>query len=262
MQKEVSPRFLVRNWSSAFTAWSTRAVRDAFYASPRFPRLLYPETIKATIARGVTEGQVAYGGKKAGGGYDLTFESALDAADVEISEDVFILKPEDAKKYIEPPKLSEIAVKPTFVQLKPAESQTFTVEGHDQFGSDFGVPDIEWSASGGEVSDGLFAAGETEGSFAIVAKAWHLTATAEIRIATAEKPIKVLNRKLKWSGEISPQKWTNFYMKVLTQLVSAGDVKLNVSIEAEPKDGVTDQRVEETKAALRGLGLDDDVKKE
>ena len=266
VQKEVSPRFLVRNWSSAFTEWSTRAVRDAFYASPRFPRLLYPETIKATIARGVAEGQVAYGGKKPGGGYDLTFESALDAADVEISEDLFILKPEDAKKYIEPPKLSEIAVKPAFVQLKPAESQTFTVEGHDQFGSDFGVPEIEWSASGGKVSDGLFCAGEGEGSFAITAKAGRLTTTAEIQIATAEKPVQpplpVLNRKLKWSGEISPQKWTNFYMKVLTQLVSAGDVKLNVSIEAEPKDGVTDQRVEETKAALRGLGLDDDVKKE
>ena len=77
-----------------------------------------------------------------------------------------------------------------------------------------------------------------------------------------QPPLPVLNRKLKWSGEISPQKWTNFYMKVLTQLVSAGDVKLNVSIEAEPKDGVTDQRIEETKAALRGLGLDDDVKKE
>ena len=53
-----------------------------------------------------------------------------------------------------------------------------------------------------------------------------------------------------------------FYMKVLTKLVSGGEVKLNVSIEAKPKDGVTDQQVEEIKAALRGLGLDDDVKTE
>tara|TARA_B100001013_G_C24257659_1_gene303646 strand:+ start:187 stop:309 length:123 start_codon:yes stop_codon:yes gene_type:complete len=33
-------------------------------------------------------------------------------------------------------------------------------------------------------------------------------------------------------------------------------------IEASPKDGVTDQQVEETKAALRGLGMDDTVEME
>ena len=51
-------------------------------------------------------------------------------------------------------------------------------------------------------------------------------------------------------------------MKVLTKLVSAGDVKLKVEIEASPKGGVTDQQVEETKTALRGLGLNDEVHKE
>ncbi len=51
-------------------------------------------------------------------------------------------------------------------------------------------------------------------------------------------------------------------MKVLTKLVSTGDLKLNVSVEAVPKEGVTDQQVEETKAALRGLGLEDDVSTE
>ncbi len=48
-------------------------------------------------------------------------------------------------------------------------------------------------------------------------------------------------------------------MKVLTKLVSIGNLKLKLTIESEPKDGVTDQQVEETKAALRGLGLNDDV---
>ena len=37
VEREVSPRFLVRNWPPAFTAWSTKAVRDAFYASPAVP---------------------------------------------------------------------------------------------------------------------------------------------------------------------------------------------------------------------------------
>jgi hypothetical protein len=56
------------------------------------------------------------------------------------------------------------------------------------------------------------------------------------------------------------QKWSQLYMKVLTKLVSGGDVRLKVDIEATLKDGATEQRVEETKAALRELGLSDDVK--
>ncbi len=51
----------------------------------------------------------------------------------------------------------------------------------------------------------------------------------------------------------------NFYTKVLTKFVKAGTLKLNVSIEAEPKGGVTDQQAEETKVSLRELGLNDNV---
>jgi hypothetical protein len=40
VESNISPRFIVRNWSGAFTEWSTKAVRDAFFASPLFPRLL------------------------------------------------------------------------------------------------------------------------------------------------------------------------------------------------------------------------------
>ena len=67
-------------------------------------------------------------------------------------------------------------------------------------------------------------------------------------------------RKLIWSGEVTPQKWMNLYTKVLTKFVKDGEIKLNVTIEATPVDGVTDQHVEDTKAALRELGLDDDIK--
>jgi hypothetical protein len=69
-------------------------------------------------------------------------------------------------------------------------------------------------------------------------------------------------KKLTWDGEVPAQKWSNFYMKVLTKLVSGGDLSLRVRLEATPKDGVTPQQVDDAKAALRGLGLDDDVKVE
>ena len=70
VEKGISPNLLVRNWNPAFKEWSTKAVRDALFASPLFPRLLDPESIKDTIARGV-EGQVlAYVGKSASGDYE------------------------------------------------------------------------------------------------------------------------------------------------------------------------------------------------
>jgi hypothetical protein len=51
----------------------------------------------------------------------------------------------------------------------------------------------------------------------------------------------------------------NFYTKVLARHVTSGDVQISVSFEVIPSDGVNPQRVEETRAALRELGLDDDV---
>jgi hypothetical protein len=63
VEKAVSPNFLIRKWPG-FVEWSTKSVRDAFYASPLFPRLLHADGVKETIARGVTEGLLAYVGKK------------------------------------------------------------------------------------------------------------------------------------------------------------------------------------------------------
>lgn len=73
----VSPKFLARNWSGAHKEWSTKAVRDAVFASPLFPRLLNPDLIKDTTARGVSNSVLAYVGKATGGGYDpFLFASA------------------------------------------------------------------------------------------------------------------------------------------------------------------------------------------
>jgi hypothetical protein len=100
IQSGISPNFLVRNWPGAFKEWSTRAVRDAFYASPLFPRLLNPETIKDTIARGVSNGQLAYVGKVPGERYrPFHFGATLSAPDVEISDEMFIVTAETAEGF-------------------------------------------------------------------------------------------------------------------------------------------------------------------
>ena len=269
VQKDIHARFLVRNWPPAFTEWSTKSVHDAFFASPQFPRLLDHEAIKDTIARGVGEGIIAYVGKDLTGGYSpLLFKKSISAADVEISEDMYIVTAEQAAKHIEPPKLVQLLVSPSGVQLKPGLKQTFTVAGFDQFGRDINIADARWSATGGQIDPkGVFTAGPDEGGFLITSESGGKTGTAAITVSKEIvsgpelKPKPQGASKLKWVGYVAPQKWTNLYMKVLSKLVSAGDVKLRVEIEAVPKDGLTDQQIEETKAALRGLGLDDNVEK-
>ncbi|MCG2720478.1 MAG: DUF499 domain-containing protein [Thermodesulfovibrionales bacterium] len=268
VEKDVSPRFLIRNWPPAFIEWSTKAMRDAFFASPQFPRLLNAEVVKDTIARGVSEGHLAYVGKSPDGGYSpFLYKKSLDALDVEISEDMFIITSENAEKHVKPPELARIILTPSKVQLKPGTKQTFTVRGLDQFGRDIEAGTIEWTATGGEIAqDGVFKAAEDEGNFVVSAKAGKVSGAGDVQISkepklrrpeppeTPEKP-----QRLIWSGEVTSQKWMNFYTKVLTKFVKAGSLKLNVSIEATPKDGVTDHQVEETKAALRELGLNDNV---
>jgi hypothetical protein len=51
----------------------------------------------------------------------------------------------------------------------------------------------------------------------------------------------------------------NFYTKVLAKFASARGLKLTVKVEATPDGGVSKQKLDETKSALRELGLHDKV---
>ena len=64
---------------------------------------------------------------------------------------------------------------------------------------------------------------------------------------------------LTWSGDVPPQKWMNFYTKVLTKLGVGKDLRLNVKVECSPEGGLTRNKIEEIKSALRELGLDDKI---
>lgn len=100
VEKEISPNFLVRNWPPAFKEWSTKSVRDAFFASPQFPKLLNADAIKEAISRGAGNGIIAYVGKLPDGAYQpFTFGSTITAGEVEISDEVFIITKETAEAY-------------------------------------------------------------------------------------------------------------------------------------------------------------------
>ncbi len=108
-------------------------------------------------------------------------ESLFDT-EVEISDDVFILKAEDAQKLLEPPRLARLVIRPEQATIKVGERAEFSVSALDQYGQPFPTPAVEWSAKGGTVTaEGVFTAGETGGVYSVHAQAAGLEAIAEVR---------------------------------------------------------------------------------
>ncbi|BAU47457.1 ATPase AAA [Sulfurifustis variabilis] len=219
VEKGVSPNFLVRNWPPAFKEWATKSVRDAFYASPVFPRLLNAETIKETIARGVESGILAYVGKGTSGKYQpFAFNQSVSPADIEFSDDMFVITAETARAYLE----GQAAQPPEGVSVGAGGTGAGAATG------------------GGVEPDG---------------KPIELPPSAPTPPDAG--PAKIAG--LRWSGEVPPQKWMNFYTKVLSRFAATGGLKLTVEVDVNPPDGFSKQTYEDTQNALRELGLDDRV---
>lgn len=271
VEKSISPNLLVRNWNPAFKEWSTKAVRDALYASPLFPRLLDPQSVKETIARGVEAQVLAYVGKLASGDYEpFRYGGSFSAQDVEISDDMYIVTRETAENYKKlkekPPVLTSLVISPSSAEVQPAKKQTFIVRGVDQYGQDIEARNVEWRATGGTIDkDGVFTAGQDEGSFAVTANVGAVKGSTMVSVAKPGSIPPPVPRTpaapgvMRWAGEIPPQKWMNFYTKVLSKFAGSQGLKLTVSIEVSPEGGVSTQRIDETRLALQELGLNSNL---
>lgn len=224
IEDTISPNFLVRHWPPALQEWNTKAVRDAFFASPQFPRLLFPEKIRDTIVRGVTNGFLAYVSKGVNGGYEIfRFNEPLSLGDVEVAEDVYIISRETAEQHLHKNKKYETDNGGETAVKEPKPS--FTTK-----------PTGETEATSGTETD--YQESETEKAQSNLLKGvTHLT----------------------WNGEISPQKWVNFYMKVLTKFVSKEQMTLTLHVDVSDGDGISQQKIAEMKAALEELGLDSTI---
>jgi hypothetical protein len=224
VEEVISANALARNWSPAFKEWSTKGVRDAIFASPQFPRLLNPDAVKATIAQGVTKGIFAYVGKTGSGDYEpFYYNTVLSAQEVEISEDMYIVARDTAEDYVKAK------------AARPDDETQTGGGGQEQTG------DSSTGTAGGEGTGG--------GSFDFGTGTDGDEETAEAAVA-----------KLTWTGEVTWQKWQQFYNKVLAKFVTGKGLKMTVSVEVTPEGSISKQKVEETKAALRELGLNDDVR--
>jgi hypothetical protein len=62
-----------------------------------------------------------------------------------------------------------------------------------------------------------------------------------------------------WTREMSPQKWMSFRTKALSFFATAGSLMLTVTVDVEASGGAEITNVEETKLALRELGLTENV---
>src|SRR5260370_22925313 len=100
LESGISPSVLVRNWP-AMKEWPAQSVRDAFFASPKFPRLLSADAIRDTIVRGVSNGLLAYVGKTGNGDYKpFAFNQAIMTSDIEFSDEMFLITRDTAEAYL------------------------------------------------------------------------------------------------------------------------------------------------------------------
>jgi hypothetical protein len=206
----LAPSKVIQNWPKGLEEWSTKAFRDAVYASPVFPRVTRVDALKDTIARGVRDGLVGYAIKRGDEYVRIDFGDELDPADVDFSDDVVLVLEELARQ------LNEAA--PTVDTPVPAPTPT--------------AP----------------------------------TAPAPGDGDITPEPVPLFTGKkiaaIRWRGSIPPQKWTTFYTKVLSRLVSDGGLELNVMFEAQPPGGLHAERAEEIRQHLLELGVAEEIEVE
>ncbi|MCX7011323.1 MAG: AAA family ATPase, partial [Candidatus Sumerlaeota bacterium] len=261
----VGPNQLLKYWPPACAEWSTKAVRDAFCSSPLLPRLLRPESIRRTIADGVSQGALGYGSKDASGQFKLErFAESLSELEVEISDDVFIVTGEEAKKRKDPPKLARIVIRPDRAELESGEQAAFSAAGFDQYGQPFPVVNPKWQAVGGAIdAQGLFVAGDAAGVFRVQVEDEGFEAAAEIHMLRKDtgetKRPGGTGGRIRWGGVVPPQKWMNFYTKVVSPFARNAGLNLKVELEVPMGKDEIQGSQERIKTALRELGLEEMV---
>ncbi len=283
----VSPRFLKHNWPAEYQQhlWSTKAVKEMFFKSPNFPRLTTVEAIKDMIAKGATSGILAYAGAKVEEKYTpFYYQKLLNTADVELSDERFILSPTQAEIYLAglTRVLASLMIDAPKVSLMTGEKITFTVRALDEHGEEI-TRNVRWEATGGTIDEhGAFTAGEKGGSdFQVKATVGHKSAWVNVsilskksespeeqlshpivmlpEIATPTAAAATLPTTLHWAGTLMSPQFTAFSELVLAPFAEEFSISLDVQMDVSRENGITSEQVERVKAALRAFGLSDDV---
>jgi hypothetical protein len=90
--------------------------------------------------------------------------------------------------------------------------------------------------------------------------AGHVAKPGVTPLPVIKPPIKQEPTGLAWEGQVPAQKWMNFYTKVLSKFTASKGLRLTVRFELDGDGPILPQKIEETKAALRELGRDDQLR--
>lgn len=283
----VSPRFLKHNWPAEYLQqpWSTKAVKELFFRLPYFPRLTSVEAIKDMIAKGATSGLLAYVGAKVEDKYTpFYYQKLLNAADVELSDERFILSPAQAETYLSGLKrvLASLMIDAPKVSLMAGEKITFTVRALDEHGEEI-TRNVHWEATGGTIDEhGVFTAGEKDGNdFEVRATVANKSAWVKVSIlskkpespeeqlshplamppesAPAAVPAAAPPTMLHWAGTLTPDQLTAFSEAVSNTFAAEFSLSFDIQMEMGSESGIALEQIERVKAALRAVGLADDL---
>jgi hypothetical protein len=131
--------------------------------------------------------------------------------------------------------------------------------------------DLTWTSTGGEIDPHGCFVGETSGTYHVTATSDSIEGSAQIRVSdpgihpggNGIEDIDPVRPKVitdfSWKGTVPPQKWMNFYTKVLSSLVSTPGLTLEVRFDVSAGDASSELKIEATRSALRELGLSEEV---
>lgn len=111
---------------------------------------------------------------------------------------------------------------------------------------------IDSAPSSADVSEQLSSGESTNGA----------TSGAAISPVTSAYPTTEEIKSIKWSGDIPLQKWMTFYTRVLSPFALGKGVKLTLNVEISPDEGISQQKIDQVRAGLRDLGLQDNLEVE
>ena len=174
-------------------------------------------------------------------------------------------KPYLRAKLIPKQPLARLTLSPQHTSLPPGQALDFKPRGFTEDGTAVPLDAVTWEASGGTVdASGHYVAPKVNGTFTITAMATGMKglATAVVtKEALPPPPPPPADRVLKitWSGEVPWQKWTKFYTAVLSKFAAGQGLNLKLTVEIAPEGGISNQKIADTKAALRELGMNDDL---
>ncbi len=275
LTESVGPSFLVRNWTKVSDTWSSRQLRDAFYALPQFPRVSNQEVIKKAIQRGVADGNFGYGGIDPYEGFNPFFyKEPISSLQVEFSDDLVLIPKDLAEQELQRRSIDStvvsLVIDPDMRDLLYGEQGRFSAKAFNKDGEQIPGKRIKWSATGGQISSvGEYLAGNTEGTFEIVAECDGLVTRGKVVIRASAKeeggrgpgpgPQPTHITSLCWKGTVDPFKWMNIYKRILMKVQNSGSLGVTLEINLKNEEGISKEKIDEVKIALKELGMDDEL---